>query len=58
MNATTLVPQSMVVGTNGATAVALRDVNGDAKLDLVVTLAAGPTTFYGDGAGGFSTSAP
>ena len=34
------------------------DVNADGKLDLVVGLPAGPTTFYGDGAGNFSTTAP
>ena len=47
-----------VLGTEGATSVQVDDVNQDGNLDLLVDLPAGPTTFYGDGNGGFSTSAP
>jgi hypothetical protein len=47
-----------VSGTDGATGVSVQDINSDGKLDLLVTLPAGPTPFYGDGAGSFSTTAP
>jgi hypothetical protein len=43
-----------VPGTDGATFVSVSDVNGDGKPDLEVY----PTTFYGDGAGNFSTTPP
>jgi hypothetical protein len=47
-----------IAGTDNATDVTVSDVNTDGKLDLVVTLAGGPTPFYGNGAGQFSTVAP
>ena len=47
-----------VPGTNGATSVQANDVNQDGNLDLLIGLPAGPTTFYGDGTGHFSTTAP
>lgn len=52
------VPSTMVPGTSGALGVTTADPNGDHRPDLIVTFAAGPTTFYGDGAGHFSTTAP
>jgi FG-GAP-like repeat len=48
----------LIPGTQGATSATPSDVNGDGKLDLIVMLSAGATTFYGDGAGNFSTTAP
>jgi hypothetical protein len=47
-----------VPGTTGATAIGSSDVNGDSNVDLIATLSGVPTTFYGDGAGNFSTTAP
>lgn len=47
-----------VTGTDGATAVSISDANSDAKPDLIVTLPAGATTFYNDGAANFSTTPP
>jgi hypothetical protein len=47
-----------VSGTSGATSVSVGDANTDGKLDLTVTLPGGPTVFYGDGAGSFSTTPP
>ena len=49
-----------VAGTDGVTSVALEDVNSDGNPDLQVYIssATAPTTFYGDGAGNFSTTPP
>jgi hypothetical protein len=47
-----------VPGTWNATSVEANDVNQDGNVDLLVGLPAGVTTFYGDGAGNFSTTAP
>jgi hypothetical protein len=47
-----------VPGTWNATSVEAADVNTDGNVDLLVGLPAGLTTFYGDGAGNFSTTAP
>ena len=49
-----------VAGTDSVTSVTLADVNTDGNLDLQVYInsAATPTTFYGDGAGHFSTTPP
>jgi FG-GAP-like repeat len=49
-----------VAGTDGVTSVTLADVNTDGNPDLQVYLnfATTPTTFYGDGAGHFSTTPP
>jgi len=49
-----------VAGTDGVTSVTLADVNTDGNPDLQVYInsATTPTTFYGDGAGHFSTTAP
>jgi hypothetical protein len=48
-----------VGGTDGATQASATDADGDGTIDLVVTFASGsPKTFYGDGAGNFSTTAP
>jgi len=49
---------AQITGTDSATDLAVSDLNGDGKLDLLVTLPAGPTPFYGNGAGQFSTTAP
>jgi hypothetical protein len=50
--------KNVVSGTLGATSVQTADMNADGKLDLLVGLAGGTTIFYGDGVGGFSTTAP
>ena len=47
-----------IAGTDGAGALSVGDANADGKLDLLVTLLAGVTPFYGNGAGQFSTTAP
>ena len=49
-----------MAGTDGVTSGTLADVNTDGNLDLQVYInsAATPTTFYGDGAGHFSTTPP
>lgn len=52
-----------VPGTDGASSASVRDVNADGKLDLLVTFDTSDggvpmQTFYGDGAGSFSTTAP
>jgi hypothetical protein len=52
-----------VPGTNGAQSGQVMDANTDGKLDLLVTFETGDggpamQTFYGDGAGNFSTTAP
>jgi hypothetical protein len=49
-----------VAGTDGVTSVTLADVNTDGNPDLQVYInsATTPATFYGDGAGHFSTTPP
>ena len=47
-----------IAGTDGVTDLSVGDANTDGKLDLLVTLPAGVTPFYGNGAGQFSTTAP
>ncbi len=51
---------SPIPGTTGATAATIDDANGDGFLDLEVELGSStlPVTFYGDGTGTFSMTAP
>ena len=51
---------SPIPGTQGATSATIDDVNGDGHLDLQVEVAGAtaPVTFYGDGTGTFSMTAP
>jgi hypothetical protein len=44
------------MATVGPQGIAVADLNGDGKLDIVVANSAGVTVFIGDGAGGFAAA--